>query len=460
MRFLLTLAMAAFSSTVVAGDFETLKQTNWHQWRGPLANGVAPGADPPTVWDTEKNVRWKTTIPGQGSGTPIVWQDRIFLLTAIETEQKGQADARPRTPVRLVAQADPPTRPPERRRRRGWFGGGGGAPENVYQFVVMCLDRATGETVWQQTAIEAVPHEGIHNTASYASSSPITDGENLYVFFGSEGVYSYTLDGELRWKRDLGDLYIRNSFGEGASPALYQGVLVVPWDHERQSKLFALDAETGDTLWQVERDEATTWETPLIVEHEGTVQVVMTGTPKAMGYDLETGTVLWECGGQAMNPVASPVEKDGVAYCMTARRGNALFAIPLSARGDITGSDKIAWSYNRGTSYVPSPLLYGERLYFCKSNNGILTCLDADTGAVRFAEERLPGVRAVYASPLGAGGRVYISGRNGVTLVLKDADTLEVLAENDLEEAIDASPLAVGKELFLRTATQLYCIAE
>ena len=462
MRFLLLTLFLLPAGLMRADGFESARLSNWHRWRGPEANGVAPEADPPVEWDTEKNVRWKTPIPGKGSATPIVWKDRVFVVTAIETDRKGEASAGPQTPVRLVsqvAQVEPPPRRERPPRQRGGFGfGRSPAPENVYQFVVMCLDRATGDVLWQKTAVEAVPHEGTHQTGTFASCSPVTDGENLFVSFGSQGIYAYTLDGEPLWDRDLGDMSIRARFGEGASPALHGNTLVVPWDHEGQSKLFALNARTGKTLWEIHRDESTTWCTPLVVEHEGTTQVVMNGSPTSMSYDLKSGELLWEAGGQVRNPISTPVARDGVVYCMTGRQGFALTAIPLGGRGDVT--DQILWSTDQATSYVPSPLLYGDRLYFCKSMNGILTCLDAATGEPRFTEERVPGVRTVYASPLGAAGRVYLCSREGVTTVIRDADELEVLSENDLGETIDASPVAVGKELFIRTETALYCIAE
>lgn len=324
-------------------------------------HGSSAHGNPPTTWSEDKNIRWKVEIPGQGSGSPTVWGDRIYLQTAIKTDRT--ADSTDNTasrivpesdhaPFRLVAtdryellaQAEPPQdgerprgdRPRDgERRRRGRRGGGFGraeAPTNYYQFIVMCLDRKTGELVWQETACEAIPHEGHHGTSSYASATPVTDGENIYVSFGSRGIYSYTMDGKLRWQRDLGDQTMRGSFGEGSSPALYKDTLVIIWDHEGQSFITALNANTGESKWKVERDEASTWLTPLIVEYDGKVQIIINGMNRARGYDLSNGEVIWECGGQASNPVPTAVLHGDLVFCMTGHRGSALYAIPLSAQ--------------------------------------------------------------------------------------------------------------------------------
>lgn len=337
---------------------------------------------------------------------------------------------------------------------------GGQPPTNFYQFVVLCLDRNTGETIWQKTATEIVPHEGHHPTGSYASSSPITDGKNLYVWFGSPGLFCYDLDGNLKWQRDLGDFRTAFSFGEGASPALYGDTLVINCDHEGQSFITAIDANTGDPKWRVDRDEGTTWDTPLIVEYDGKAQIVVNASNRARGYDLETGAVLWECGGQASGPIASPVANDKLTFCMTGQRGFALYAIPLDSQGDITGTDKIAWHRDSGTPYVPSPLLYNGRLWFTKSRNAILSCVDAQSGEVLIDEKRLPDMDSLYASPVGAAGRIYIPSREGTTAVVKEGDELEILATNALDDTFDASPAVVGDELYLRGQNHLYCIAE
>jgi len=454
-----------------ADEFNDQKAKNWHQWRGPEATGVAPHGDPPTEWSESKNIRWKVAIPGRGSASPIVWGDKVFVLTAIKTDRQADeadtaaSDKHRQLVARFVAQRQEQPRDRERGREGGRGGRRGGAfgiepPSNVHQFVVLCIDRKTGKTIWQKTATEAVPHEGHHETGSFASASPITDGKHLYASFGSRGIYCYDLAGNLQWKTDLGDMQTRHSFGEGASPALLGDTLVIVWDHEGDSFIVALDAQTGDEKWRQPRDEPSTWATPLIVEAAGRTQVVTSGTNRVRSYDLQTGQLIWECGGLGSNPIACPVTIDGLAIAMTGHHEPAGIAVPLSATGDVTDSDDITWRVEGSTPYVSSPVLYDDTLYFTKSRNAVLSSINAKTGEEIIDQKRLPGMESIYSSFVGADGRIYISSREGVTLVLNHAPTLEVLATNQLDETIDASPAIVGKDLILRGENHLYCISE
>jgi len=252
----------------------------------------------------------------------------------------------------------------------------------------------------------------------------------------------------------------RLSFGEGASPVLHKDTLVVTWDHDGPSFIVALDAATGETRWQKDRDEKSDWATPLVVERGGRTQVITNASNRVRSYDLASGELLWECGGQVGNVTPSPVAYDNLVFCMSGYRGSALFALPLDAKGDLTGSDKIAWKHDRGTPYIPSPLLYDHRLYFTQANDGILKCLDASTGKTLIDTTRLPGIARIYSSHVGAAGRVYITSRDGTTLVIRHGDQFQVLATNKLNDDIDASAAIVGKEMYLRGKRFLYCLAE
>ncbi|HXX95138.1 MAG TPA: PQQ-binding-like beta-propeller repeat protein [Planctomycetota bacterium] len=394
----------------------------WPQFRGPSGNGHAPHGDPPLEWSETKNVRWKVEIPGAGSATPVVWGDRIFVLTAIDTGSPGS----------------------------------GG--RTLHRFDVLALDRATGSTLWRKTATEQVPHEGLHATNTYASGSPATDGKILIASFGSRGLFAYDLDGALRWKRDLGPMKIKVGFGEGISPVLWDGFVVVNRDHEAGSEVVCLEAQTGESRWRQARDEGTTWTTPLVVEDRGVTQVVINGTKKTRSYELATGKLLWECGGQGMNPIPVPVARGGVVYCMTGYKGYSIAAIRLDSRGDVTGSGQVVWSRHDAAPYVASPLLYEDLIYFGKEREPIVACIDAASGEVQWGPERIAGLDTLYASPAGAAGRIYLAGRNGTTVVLKHGRTFEILATNVLPEGIDASPVIVGRRLYLRTARHLYAI--
>jgi outer membrane protein assembly factor BamB len=273
-------------------------------------------------------------------------------------------------------------------------------------------------------------------------------------------MFCFDLSGRPLWRRDLGPVSTRRSFGEGGSPVVHAGRVIVNRDHEGQSSIIVLDARTGETVWQAERDEPSAWATPLVVESGGRARVITNATNRVRSYDLADGSLIWECGGQVGNVIPSPVTDGERVYCMSGYRGSALHALPLDAKGDITGSEAVVWSKNRGTPYVPSPLLYDGLLYFNQSNDAILSCLDAKTGETVIERTRMPGVRNVYASPVGAAGRVYFFGRDGGALVIRHGREFEVLAENRLDEGADASPAVVGDQILLRGPQHLYCIAE
>jgi outer membrane protein assembly factor BamB len=432
---------------------------NWAHWRGPTGNGVGMNTHPPIRWSSTENVKWKVAIPGRGSGSPVIWENRVFAVTAAPTENDG---GQPSTAAGATRR-----RPslggggPRRFQGRGRPFGGGGSQLRELAFIVLCFDRLTGEELWRRTATVATPHQAMHSTNSYASASPCTDGKHVYAHFGSRGLYCYTIDGELVWKRDdFGKMDTRNSFGEGSSPTLEGDKILVPWDHEGPSYLYALDKSNGKTIWKTPRDEPTCWATPLVVEYQGAKQVVMNGQTCARAYDLETGKELWRCGGQAERPVASAVSDDGMVFIGSGFRGSFLGAFRLDGRGDIENTRHVVWTLGRDTPDIASPLLSGSRLYFHKAKTGMLSCVDAATGKPHYMATRVPGLTTTYASPMAAGGHVYVTGRSGTTVVIKDADEFEIVASNSVGETVDATPAPVDNELFIRGENHLFCIAE
>jgi outer membrane protein assembly factor BamB len=431
-------AVAVISAALTTTLFAAVNpeaEKYWPQWRGPYATGTSRQATPLLEWSETRNIRWKVEVPGRGSSSPVVWGDRLFLLTAIPASAPtGDASHRPR---------------------------GAMTPREPHRFVVYAIDRKTGKTIWERVAHEAVPHEASHqDNGTWASSSAATDGEHVIAYFESFGLYAYDMNGTLVWKKDLGDKGMRNEFGEGSTPALYGNTVVVVWDHiTKPSFIVALDKRTGRELWRVDRDEIDTWATPLVVEHDGRAQVVVPGMNRLRSYDLETGKVVWEAPGLTMNPIPSPVAADGVVIATSGFRGNNLKAIRLAdAKGDLTGSPAIAWSLDRDTPYVPSPLLYDGIVYILKTNSGLLSAFDARTGKPHYQVQRLEGIDEVFSSPVGAAGRVYITDRNGNTLVLRSGPKYEVLARNALDDGFDASPALVGTEMYLRGYKFLYAI--
>jgi outer membrane protein assembly factor BamB len=397
---------------------------NWAHWRGPTGNGTAPKASPPIEWSDTKNVKWKVDVPGQGLSSPIVWENRIFITTAAPVD--GQ-------PTRALT---------------------------TLEFKVLCYDRHDGKLLWQKTAIVAKPHQKTHETNGFASASPCTDGEHVYAHFGSRGLYCYTMNGELVWKRDdFGKMETLFGFGEGSSPTLVGDMILVPWDHRGPSALYALDKRTGQTIWKQDRQETTEWSTPLVVEHAGRKQVVLNGQKSVRSYDLETGKDLWQCGGQTLRPIASPVAANDMVIVGSGYQGAFVGAFRLDGTGDIHGTDKVIWTIDHDAPDVASPLLSSGRLYFHKGKTGLLSCVDATTGKPHYIARRI-GLDNTYASPIAAGGHVYLTSRNGTTVVIADADELKVLATNRLDETIGATPAPVDNELFIRGDKHLLCIAQ
>jgi len=439
----LCLCAAALALTAPAWADEALvreqdPRKNWAQWRGPLGTGVAPDADPPIEWSETENVRWKVELPGLGHSTPIVFGERVFLTAAVP-----YGDALPPRPSAAPGNHD--NLPVTRRHR----------------FVALALDRGDGRILWQRKLREALPHEQGHHTASLASNSPVTDGERLYVLSGTFGLYCLDVDGKTLWQKDFGPMQSLHGHGDGASPALYGDTLVVNWDHEGQSFVVALDKRTGREQWKVERDEVTSWATPIVVEHAGKPQVIISGTNRVRGYDLASGKIVWECGGLSSNIVASPVSGNGVVFAGSSYDKRALLAIRLDgAHGDITGGKQVLWSRSRGTPYVPSPLLYDDALYFLTHYQGILNRVDPRTGEDRPGPLRLGGVTEVYASPVGAAQRVYVTDRSGLTLVISHSEAPRLLARNQLDDTFSASASIAGGDLFLRGERFLYCLTK
>jgi outer membrane protein assembly factor BamB len=393
----------------------------WPQWRGPLLTGAALHGDPPVEWTEGKNVKWKVEIPGKGSSTPVIWGDTIFVLTAVPADAGERAKQR---------------------------------------FTVLAIGRKDGKMLWQRVVREEVPHEGTHATNTWASASALTDGQLVYAFFGSRGLYALDMKGNVKWEKDLGDMTIKLGFGEASSPALHGDRLVVNWDHEGQSFIVALDKRTGKELWRTPREEKTSWATPLVVEAGGRAQVITSASGRVRSYDLATGELLWHATGMTANAIPTPVHADGLVFLTSGFRGNALLAVRLAeAKGDITNSPAIIWRYDRDTPYVPSPLLSGDQLYFLKSNSGVLSSFEAKTGKKLYGEQRLEGVPNVYASPLGVAGRIYVAGRDGGVAVVQQGPAFKQLAANQLDDGFDASPVVVDNELYLRGRRFLYRIS-
>ena len=421
---------------------EEPRRHQWPSWRGPLQTGVAPHGTPPVEWSETQNVRWKIELPGHGHATPVIWGEHLFLTAAAPTGEGFEP---------VMAEAP-------------------GAHDNApvthkHDYLVLAVDRSTGDIAWQKTVRSEVPWQGMHRSGSYASPSPVTDGEVVVASFGSQGVHALDAGGKMLWQRDFGRMRVKHAHGEGSSLALYGDSVLVVWDHEGPSFLAALDRRTGQDRWKVERDQGTSWASPLVAEmSDGRAQVVVAGTGYLRGHDLETGRELWRAGGLSANVVATPVFADGRVFAGSSYEHQIFFAVDLDGiegknpAEDLTGTDRVLWSRRRGTPYVPSPLLYDDVLYFHNHYQSVLSRVAASDGQDVPGPIRLP-IRNVYGSPVAADGRVYVTDLEGTTAVLSHENPPRLLARNQLDERFASSAALAGDAIFLRGERFLYCLA-
>lgn len=425
-------------SLCVSSELVAQRRTaeGWPNWRGPSHTGAAVG-DVPLTWGDTANVKWKVDVPGRGFSTPVTSGGRIFLTTAVPTGKKapdaGPAGGRPV----------------------------GGAGEE-HRFDVLAIDQASGKIAWQRTATTATPHEGYHHLyGSFASNAPATDGQRVYAFFGSRGLFVYDLNGKPLWQKDFGlQMRMRLAFGEGSGVVVHDGRVYLQFDHQQEGFVVALNAADGKELWRAPRMDNSSWSTPLVVEHAGARQLVVTADTKVKAYDIDTGKVVWEIAGLGTNPIPQPVQLGGNVLVMSGYRNPRLMSIRLGRTGDLTGTDAIAWETTRGTSYTASPALHDGRLYVM-ADNGMLTVVDAATGQPHYLQTRLPKPYNFKASPLVVGDRVYLATEEGDVVVVKTGNQFEVLATNTLtDQSFIASPIAVGNDLYLRSRTHLFRIGK
>jgi outer membrane protein assembly factor BamB len=398
---------------------------DWPAWRGPNWDGMARG-DAPLRWSDTEHVAWKIPVPGKGNSSPVVWGDRLFLTTAVPTGgSSGEAS--------------------------------GGLVE--HRFMVLAYERQSGRLLWERVARVATPHQPHHpQYGSFASNSPITDGQHVIAFFGSRGLYCYTLDGTLVWQKDFGPLRMYNNFGEGAWTALDGNTLVVVVDHEGESFLLALDKNTGRELWRTPHQGNTNWSGPFITTHNGRKQIVVSASRQVGGYDLETGKQLWTARGLGQNTIPAPVAADGLVFVMSGFRDPNLMAVRLGRDGDLTGTDAIVWQNQRGNSYSASPVLHDGTLYVL-TDSGMLSAFDANSGKPHYQQVRLPKPYNFKSSPVGVNGKLYLASENDDVIVVKMGRTFEVLATNTLQNQVFiATPAIVDGEIYLRSETTLFSI--
>ena len=417
---------------------------HWPSWRGANSDGFAPDTNPPTQWSETENVKWKVPLKVGGQSTPVIWGDRIFILGASSADESVEATRRPNSEEQVRGKGRSQTV---------------GTPSGAYDFKVLCLDRETGKTLWERTAITTVPHAGHHQAGSFSPYSAITDGEKVWASFGSRGLYCFDVEGNPLWSQPLDPMTIKYNFGEGSSPTIAGDAIIVVQDHEGPSTISAFDKTTGKPLWKKDRDEGTSWSSPVAIEVDGAIQVVVNASNRIRSYDAKSGEVIWECGGMTPNVIPTPVVGFGRVYCSSGYHGSMMKAITLGHTGDLTDSDAVAWNFDQGTPYVSSPVLAGDRIYQLEDIKPFLSCADAQSGEVLFTRERIPELKQVYASPVATRKNVFIMDRNGNMAVIERSKAFNLVTVNHLDDGFDASPIIVGDALYLKGNNSFYCIA-
>jgi outer membrane protein assembly factor BamB len=414
---------------------------NWPQWRGPDGSGISNEKNLPATWTPTTNIKWKAAIPGRGHSSPIVWGNRVFVTTAVEGEVVAGAKA-----VKHMA-GDKEFLHPDSI-----------GADHKHTFKVIALNRDSGKILWEATAWEGTPYDNRHRKSSYAASTPATDGKMVYAFFGTEGLYAYDYNGKLAWKAQLGKLGTVG-MGTGTSPILYENVVIVQCDEDNGEASFivALDKKTGKEVWRTPRKIQVSWSTPLLVKTSTRSELITSGTETVVSYDPATGKELWHHKGVESNAIPSPVANSDMVFLVAGFPAKIAMAIKLGGSGDLTGTPNVPWKYAKGTAYVPSPILYGDYLYLT-TDRGILTCIDAKTGEVKYEGGRIPIPATFTASPVAFEGKILMTSEDGDTFIVKAGPKHEILATNSVGEPVYASPAIADGRIFIRGEKNLYCI--
>ena len=435
--FLLTLTL--FNSTASASI-----DTNWPQWRGPDGQGVSAEKNLPVEWSATKNIKWKTPIEGRGHSSPIVWGRKIFLTTALDGEVVAGRTAG--VTHKLLDGTD--------------FVHPDAVGANLkHTFKVVCLDRDSGKILWERVAYEGPVYDSRHRKASFASSTPATDGKSVFAFFGAEGLYAYDYSGKLIWKQNLGKLGTA-SVGYGVSPILYQNLVIMQCDESGgNSFMAAFDKKTGQEAWRTLRKVDVTWSTPVLVHTAKGIELVAAAAEAIIAYDPLTGNELWRHKGLESNAVPTPVVSNDLVVLTSGSPNKIALALKAGGSGDVTGTSQLVWTYNKGTAYVPSPILYGEYVYLT-TDRGLLTCLDAKTGKTEYEGARVPVPATFTASPIAYEGKILMTSEDGETFVVKAGPTHEILRTNSVGEPVYASPAIADGRIFIRGEKNLFAIGK
>lgn len=438
LKFLLPVLLIFIACTQI--ENQNITSQNWPSFRGQFANGIFDNSNIPLKWNVEENlnVAWKTPIPGLGHSSPVIWGDKIFITTAISGNEEEYLK------VGLYGNVAPVM------------------DSTVHEFRVYCLDKNSGEIIWEKLSHKGVPKVKRHTKSSHANPTPATDGEHLLVFFGSEGLFCYDLEGELLWKKDLGVLDAnffrmpKAQWGFASSPIIYKDRVIVQCDVHGQCFLASFDIDSGKEIWRTNRDDYPTWGTPAIYDNKENTQIIVNGFKHIGGYDFETGKEIWRLKGGGDIPVPTPIIAHDMIYINNAHgKMSPIYAILPNAKGDIsladdtTSNEYIKWSIKRGGSYMQTPIVYGDYLYNLRGN-GLLSCFNALSGELMYSEPLRPN-GGISASGVVSDGKLYFPSEAGDIFVVKAGPEFEVLSKNPMGDICMASPAIVEDGIYFRT---------
>jgi outer membrane protein assembly factor BamB len=411
--------------------------TNWSGWRGPEGTGISAETNLPEEWSSTKNIKWKTAIPGRGHSSPIVWDKKIFLTTDIEGEVVPGAHA-----VKHNYGGEEDFRHPD-----------AVGADRHHHMKVLCVNRDTGKVLWEVSAYQGTVYDDHHRKGGYASPTPVTDGKNVFAWFGTEGLYCYDFDGKLIWKVSPGPMG-ELGMGPGGSPVMFDNLIILQIDEEtgKSSFVIAYDKKTGRQVWKTARKVHEGWSSPLVFRGPKGFELITSGNGSINSYDPATGKELWSVAGEPVNPVPTPVAGHGMAFVTVGNPVKHTFAFRLGGKGELV------WQYDKGAAYVSSSILYGDYLYIT-SDRGILTCLEAESGKVVYEGGRVPVPASFSASPVAFDGKILLTSEDGDTFIVKAGPRHEVIGTNSLGEPIYASPAISDGMIFIRGENNLYCIA-
>ncbi len=423
--------------SVSIGSADVLRAENWPQWRGPGGQGVSHETTLPTDWQPDRNIAWKTALPGSGHSSPVVWGDRVFLTAAIEGEVVAGAKA-----VEHLVDGKP------------WVHPDSVAADRRQTLKVMAVDTRTGKVVWERTAYDGTVHDARHRRSSFAAPTVVTDGTFVFAYFGPEGLYAYDVAGKPLWQsvEKFGTL----GLGTGTSPVLYRDLVVIQRDEDNgeRSALVAYEKTTGKEAWRVKRPVQISWATPVLVTSGGRDELVTNGTEYVIAYDPSTGRELWRTKGVESNAIHTPLVGHGLVIATAGFPAKRVLAI---RPGPVDDQKRVAWEYAKGTGYVLSNILYGDYLYLL-TDNGIVTCLEPGTGAVKYEGGRVPVAARFLGSPVAFSGLIAITSEDGDTFMLKAGPVHEIVRTNSVDEPVYASPALANGRIYIRGAKHLFAI--